>query len=455
MLTSTPATQPLDDAAQAPRRDRAIRSAVIMSLVCKGGTALLQLVALPIAMRVLGWEKFGLYASVGAILMAVQLLEVGLGPALAHGLSKAAANRDRDRERRLYATSFWMMAVILAFGTLAMVAFIAFTPVSRMFGEKFVPYTDELLPALWSGLILFIGSVFLGHTDRVREGYLEVRTTYLWGAGANFIAALAVGAGVWFVPSVSYLLFAVYGSQLLGKLGNPVHLWHQRPWLRPTFRAWDGSLVRSFLLDGLAYAVFATVVNFVEFIVCQNFIGRAQGPVGVAGYSVLVTITTSLLGFVLMFTNPTWPAIVDAKARGDFPWIARTARRLWLYVLAFAGAAGFGVMLLGPWLLPRWFGDKATDLDRAMLTAFAVYFALYAWRHANHMLLVGMGRVKTLANIQLIESAMVLVAGWIGVQWKGTFGLLLAMSAAILAVTSWWLPLVFRRDLEASRRVPE
>ncbi len=54
-------------------RTRSIRDAVATSILSKAGTALLQLLALPVAMRAMGWEEFGLYASVAGLLLTVQL----------------------------------------------------------------------------------------------------------------------------------------------------------------------------------------------------------------------------------------------------------------------------------------------------------------------------------------------------------------------------------------------
>lgn len=434
----------------AEKRNQAIRSAIWTSLLSKGGTALLQLLALPVAMRVMGWEEFGLYASVAGVLLTVQLFEVGLGPALTHGLSKAVAEGDRDRERALSATAFFLLVGLAAAAFAVMAEVILDLPVAWLFGEKFIPHEEALRSAMWVGLCLFALMLVLNHTERVREGYLEVRYNNMWGAAGNLLAATLVFAGVWHVPTVSFLLFAVFGSGLLVKLGNTIHLWHTRPWLVPSWKWFRGGLARWMLTDSVAYVVFAVVVNIVEFNVIQNLYGRIAGPVGVTAYSVLMTITVSALGFVLMITTPTWPAVVDAKARGDLAWIRSAARRLWLYAGGFALCTGLGLVLFGPWLLPFWVGPKAQSLDRGVLFCYAAYFLAYVWRHANHMLLVGLGKVRILAVVQIIESILVLGAAWIGMNHGGLSELLLAMAAAIALVTGWCLPWLFHRDLVGS-----
>ena len=87
------------------RRDRSIRLAVLTSFLSKAGTGLLQLLAIPLAVRVMGREEFGLYTSISLALATVALLEIGIGPALAHGLSKANAAGCVSERRRLASTA--------------------------------------------------------------------------------------------------------------------------------------------------------------------------------------------------------------------------------------------------------------------------------------------------------------------------------------------------------------
>jgi O-antigen/teichoic acid export membrane protein len=83
---------------------------VITSFVSKFGTILLQLLSIPLALRVLGREEFGLYTTVNLTLVAISLLQAGVGPALTHGLSKARAAADETRQRELGSTAFFLMA---------------------------------------------------------------------------------------------------------------------------------------------------------------------------------------------------------------------------------------------------------------------------------------------------------------------------------------------------------
>ena len=429
------------------RRNRSIRRAVITSLASKAGTALLQLVSIPIAIRVLGREEFGLYASISMVITMVILLEIGVGPALTHGLSQASARGQRRRQREYYSTSFFLMLALGAIGGLALLLATNQLPPAVVFGEAFSEYATTLRPALWLGIGLFTAVFVLGHTDRVREGYLEVGHNNLWGAAGNLLAAFSIAIGIWFFPNISFLLLAVFGSQVLARLANTLHLWCSRPYLLPRLSLFRPAIARALIKDGLAFSAALSVVGLVEYNLATNLVGRIGGPEAVAVYSVMITICISALGFVVMVTNPTWPALVDARARGDLEWIRLASRRLYRLALGVGAIAFLGLAVLGPVLLPLWLGAEFNDVGRVTLAAFGVYFIAHLWRHVGHILLMGIGRVGCLARVQLAESALILIPATAGMQAFGIPGLFIAMALTIASMTGWALPWMFARSI--------
>ena len=433
------------DGDAAGRRNRSIRRAVCTSFASKAGTALLQLVSIPIAIRVLGREEFGLYAGLSMIITMVMLLEIGVGPALTHGLSSAVARGDRDGERRYYSTSFFMMAVLAVVGACVLGTAIALLSPAVIFGPEFAQHEETVRPALWLGAGLITLVFFLSHTERSREGLLEVGHNNLWGAVGNLIAAAGVGIGVWFFPSINFLLLAVFGPQVLAKLANTIHLWLRRPHLVPRLALFRGGLAVSLLKDGLAFSAAYSVVGVVEYNLAANLVGRVGGPGAVAVFSVLLTLCISALGFVIMFTTPTWPAVVDAYARGDIGWVRRAAKHLYMLAGAIGLAVLVGLAAVGPIALPLWLGDEFADVGRLTLVAFGCYFLMHVWRHVNHVLLIGVGKVSQMARVQLFESAVMLLPVWFGMRTFGVAGAFGAMALTIALLTGWILPAVFQR----------
>jgi O-antigen/teichoic acid export membrane protein len=433
----------------ATRRSRSIRLAVITSFLSKAGTVLLQLLSIPIAVRVLGREEFGLYTTVNLTLSAVALLQVGVGPALTHGLTRARAAGDGTRQRELGSTAFFLMTGIALLAGLALAAVLLLVPLPAIYGEAFAGKEGALRPALWTGLGLFLLLFVLNLTERVREGHLEVASNNLWGAAGNVMAALFVGIGVWWVPQVWYLVIAVHGAMVLGKLCNTVTLWRKHPLMLPSPKYFRPAEARHLFSDGLAFSTCCLITGIVEFNLCGWMVGRAGGPADVALYGVFISLTIMQLGFVVMLSTPTWPAVAEALARDDFPWARKAAKRLYLFGAAFALCSASGLIVVGPWALSVWLGKEFSNIGRPLLACYGLYFVAHVWRHLNHAMMIGTGQVSKLVGIQLLESAVVAALGWVALKSGGIPALLATMGIVILALTGTVLPKRVARILRA------
>jgi O-antigen/teichoic acid export membrane protein len=437
-----------EDSSHSARRDRSIRLAVVTSFVSKAGTALFQLLAIPVAVRVLGREEFGIYGAVGITLSTVSLLQVGIGPALAHGLSGAKARGREGEARELSSSAFYLTTGLALLAGLVLGALLLLLPLPWIFGEEFAGKEGVLRPALWTGLALFLLLFVLNLTDRMREGLLEASANNLWGAAGNVIAALAVGVGVYFIPQVWFLVLAVHGSLVVAKLCNTVSLWRSHPELRPAWAGFRPPVAKALFSDGLAFSACTLVTGVVEYNLCGWLVGRGGGPSASALYSVFIQMTVMQLGFVMMLSTPTWPAVAEALTRGDVPWAKRAARKLYLFGGAFGLCAFGGLVLLGPWVFEIWLGKEFADTPRTMFACYGLYFLAHVWRHLNHAMMIGTGQVGRLARIQFAESALVAVAAVLALEWGGIGPMLAAMGATILLVSGTLLPRQVARGID-------
>ena len=429
-------------------RNRSIRLAVITSFVSKAGTILLQLLSIPLAVRVLGREEFGLYTTVNLTLATISLLQVGVGPALTHGLTRARADADETKQRELGSTAFFLMVGISLLAGIALAGVLLAVPFPVLFGSDFAGKESALRPALWVGLGLFLMLFVLNLTERIREGHLEIASNNLWGATGNVTAALGVAVGVWFVPEVWFLVVAVHGAMVLAKLCNTVTLWKKHPLMIPSVKSFRPATARHLLSDGIAFSTCCLVTGIIEFNFCGWLVGRAGGPSAVALYGVFITLTIMQLGFVVMLSTPTWPAVAEALARGDLKWAQTAAKRLYLYGAGFALCSALGLTLLGPLLLPIWLGTEFSSIGRVLLACYGLYFIAHVWRHLNHAMMIGTGQVGKLVRIQLIESTAVALLGAVALHYGGIEALLATMGVVILALTGTVLPRRVARALK-------
>ena len=430
----------MDEATHSARRDRSIRLAVVTSFLSKAGTLLLQALSIPIAIHVLTREGFGIYSAVNVTLGTVSLLQVGIGPALAHGLSKAKAKGHDNDARELSSSAFFLSGGLALIAGLILATVLLTVPLPVIFGSEFAGKEGMLRPALWMGLALFLLLFLLNLTDRTREGLLEAASSNLWGAAGNVLAAAAVGIGVWFVPQVWFLVLAVHGSLVTAKLCNTIALWRAHPEVRPAWARFQMPVAKHLFTDGLTFSAATLITGVIEYNLCGWLAGRHGGPAATALYGVFISMTIMQLGFVMMLSTPTWPAVAEALARGDLPWARKAAKKLYLFGSAFGVCAFGGLVLLGPWVFSIWLGKDFANTPRTMFACYGFYFVAHVWRHLNHSMMVGTGQVAKLARIQFIESTLVALAAVAALHWGGIGPMLAAMATVIFAVTGWMLP---------------
>lgn len=445
-------TSPSDNA---QNRDRSIRLAVLTSLLSKFGTILLRLVSIPIALRLLGVEEFGVYAVITMTAGIIDVLHIGIGPALTREISVAIAKGDHERERVIFSTCVLLSTAFTILCATLVSALLLTIPIPDLFGEEFAPLSETMLRAAWIGVAIIVVEAVCIVFEMARDGYMETRYTNAWGAGGNVLGAGLVLGGIWFFPTIEFLLLAVNGSMVLAKLGNTVHFLFQRSYLFPKFSSFRFGLVPGLLRDGLRFSITYVGAAFLEYNVMAFLIGRIIGPDAVAVFNVMVTIHFSMAGLVAMFTKPVWPALMDAFERNDRTWIMRMAKRLRLGTLGFSVIVTVGLVSIGPYLLPWWGGENFANVregfrtTRPELLAFSAYFLLHVWRQANQTLALGVGKTNSVVCVVIGEGLFLIGLAVAVLVQSGELTLVyLTMAGSLLLFSGWMFPLIFREGLK-------
>jgi O-antigen/teichoic acid export membrane protein len=207
------------------------------------------------------------------------------------------------------------------------------------------------------------------------------------------------------------------------------------------------------LSDGFAFTISQSLTGIIELNGCGLLVARFGGPVAVGHFQILMQLSTLMLGVIIMFTTPTWPAVVDAFTRRDFPWVKSATKRLWMLVGGYCGAALVGLPLVGTIILPLIFGADF-QVTWQLLLAFAIYFAASSWGHTNNALLIGVGLVKRAAVFSLLETSLLLLPAALGIYFFGLPGLFAGMALAMIAITGWLFPLMLIKRIRTQSLIP-
>jgi O-antigen/teichoic acid export membrane protein len=137
-------------------RRRALNLAVATSLLSKGGTILLIVIAMPLAYRVLGKDRFGVFSALQSLMWLLGMADLGIGAGLARRLTMATSAGNREEQSRVMSTGFFMMTGVLLAVAFVGVLVLWLVPVETLYGQNFGPYAAELRFNLWLGGFIFV-----------------------------------------------------------------------------------------------------------------------------------------------------------------------------------------------------------------------------------------------------------------------------------------------------------
>ncbi|MDA8118047.1 MAG: hypothetical protein M0000_11840 [Actinomycetota bacterium] len=431
------------EAKRAKARGERIRLGVSTSLMSKVVSLGVQVIALPVAVRALGSERYGVYLVLAALLGWIGLAGVGINPSVALGIAEAAARSDRRREKRIVATAMVLMSGIALIACTAVVLVALFMPGTWLFGQKYGAFAADLARGLVVGGVCLAGSLVVAVVEAAQLGYQELFLTNIWrmlGNGGSLASLLIVA---WLRPSVLGLIISVYGVPMMARAANL--LWFlrvRRPYLWPRLREYDREVVSGLFGTGLAFLAIG-LSSFCNHELILFVTGRMVGPQRVASLGVMLQILLLLGSALAMYGQPLWAALADAGSVGDVSWTQRSYRQALGWPMIFAGLCGLVIAVGGHAAVGLWFGPEVTP-NRPMQIGMGLYFVAASWESLHCMFLLGLQRVWQAAGVLAVKSAVVVALTSLLVPRVGASGAAGALLASSLLVGVWMFPLLVR-----------
>jgi O-antigen/teichoic acid export membrane protein len=388
----------MSSAARTRNTHRQIRGAFAFKLL----GMLAAFAAVPLMLRYLGAERYGIWSAVMSVAAWAALSDMGIGYGLRCKLTEALA-RDDAAGAGAYVSSAYT-----ALGVLAVAVFALLLPLSGWIGwqrlfntgavdegslRRFVLLTAcFVLAGMWSGLVNQVLNA-LQRSSAVVCGQMVCN-----GLSLAFVWRLLHGAA----PSLVSMA-AAYGVALLAShLGLSV--WCYRRQLAPLPRAGiDRARLGALMRLGLQFFVlelgYVVTVATDKVLILQLF-----GASAVASYDVVFKLFGVVTMAHALVTTPLWASYGDAWHRGDHGWIhatLRSQRRLFALLLP-------GVVLLALAARPLigWWIGPGIAAPPGLVAGMALFIAVFTWNNVHSTALNGMG--VTAPQLRLVLLAIVL-----------------------------------------------
>jgi O-antigen/teichoic acid export membrane protein len=418
-------------------RKHRLKLAVTTSLASKVSTVALQLIAFPIAIRAVSPHEFASYTVMAGVLSFIWMCDLGLGPAITQRVAIAHAAGDQPAQARVLASGVLGVTAILCAGWFMGIGLLQIPSIARLLPGQGIDERVVLVVAA-IGSIQLISSPFV----RAQTGFQELHIYNLFGVAGNALAAAALIAVARIAPSAIGFLMAVYGTNAFTQILVVMAFLARRKFLLFGLLAPSLALVPVLLADGIRFAFPQVIVPIVlregpKFILFHKGLSMET-----AKYGILVQLMTLASGLIVMFTQPLFPALTDAEARGDVAWFDATLRRATASIAAFCSLFIVMGVVAGPAVLSVYTGNKFS-FGRGTFLAFGLCSALIFWNHLGQIFHQAAGRLGLFFKLSGLE--LVIFSGILA--WRTPVSALTAFAyvAASLAPTAVLWPLFNRR----------
>lgn len=388
-----------------PSRQGRILQAVWSGAAVRVLTSGLTLISLPLAVRYLGPERYGVWTTIATTAVWINLLDLGIANTVTNKISQAYALDDKQSAARYFTNALALTGGIAAACGLVCawlsprINWVALFHVSRVVGRPEIEHTmDVALGLTLLGLPCNLASKVLGGYQEVHRNNFAVAT----GAVAS-VCGLAwgilghVSMPALFVMSVGCLTFANLIMLMV------IVLW-QKPWLMPRPAMVDGGALKELLSSGSSFLliqVAAVIVFSSDNLIVSHYLGASE----VTPY----TVTWRLVGLSALLQSlifpALWPAYAEAHARGDYAWIRRTFAMTMKGTVALNAVCVVLLALCGRSLIRVWAGAAAVP-TLGLLLAMGLWAILSGFMSVESCLLAALNCVREQAWLSIIAAAV-------------------------------------------------
>jgi O-antigen/teichoic acid export membrane protein len=372
------------------RYQRAARAA-LMAMVARAANIITNLISVPLTVKYLGADLFGLWMTVTDFVSFMGFADFGLSIGMQNALTRCDGDDDREMPRVIVSSTIAFLVAIMVVVQLFSLFVLPALPLGRLVGASSEAVSLQVLPTLQIMLAVFSFGLLANLVCRIYDAYQQGFWGNAWLALGRILALCGVIGCVLLEAPLPLLALCYSGIPFFVLFVAAIGLFRKMPWLIPSVRCIRFSELKRIMQVGVA-ALGAQLAYLMIEVGPTLLIANRFGVAAVGVFSVarkLTGVTSLLLGTA---AAPLWPAFGEASARGDWDWVRSTFRRAiqlmaLIYLPAFLVIAFAGQWLIGLWtrgeIIPSW----------SLLMAVNIWSVLMAWNTIVCVLLNGLSHM--------------------------------------------------------------
>lgn len=422
---------------QRSRRARSVVQGTASGLLGRGLGFLTGIISLPLTVRYLGSERYGVWITISTALTFLSFTDFGLTNSMTNALGRAYGEEDRHAARRYVSSAFFVLCAIAVFVLIG-----GGTSVAHLAGFLFPraqsgPLRAEIVDSLMLALTIFALNFPLLTVSRILAAHQESAIANLWAMAGNVANLVAILVVIWFHGGLWWLVLGCSGLGLLINAASAIWLFEfHKPWLRPSPWAVDQKILRELLSAGWRFFVIGTawmITSQTDNLVIAHFLGAKQ----VTPYNVTFRLFAIATMMQTLVYPSLWPAYTEAFAQKDFEWIRRIFRSS--FKLSFLATLPIVLVLVifGRPIIRLWAGAGAVP-PFSVIVWMAIWNLILSNLYVASCLLSATGHLRGMAIFGSLSALLNLALSIALVKIYGISGVI--AGTVIAAILASYLP---------------
>lgn len=401
-----------------------LRKNVIANYLGQGWTALINLAFVPVYIRYLGIEAYGLIGLFAMLQMWVTLLDMGMTPTLNREVARHSVAGGSAESIRDLVHTFEIICV-----GLALAVTLAFALASHRLAHDWLN-AKNLSEGAVAGALSIMGLVAgMRFVEGLYRGAILGLQKHVWlnVVGSTVATIRAVGAVLvlaWIEPSIRAFFYwqALVSAVAMIVFYFGVH-WHlPRAQRRAVFSTQAFSRTWKFAGGVFVTTFLALMITQVDKVILSRLLSlEAFGT-----YTFAAAVAGVLFQLIGPISQSYYPQLTELVAKGDSQTLSRTYHQGAQLMTIMVAPAGMLLVAFGEPLLRIWTGNELLSNQAAIIVAvLSIGTILNGWMHLPYMLQLASGW-STLAVWTNLVAAIVIVPaifwitprfGSIGAAW--------------------------------------
>jgi O-antigen/teichoic acid export membrane protein len=408
------------------KREKNLVKHIVLNLLYKGGGVIITLLMVPLSIKYLGKENYGIWITLFSGVAMFSFFNFGLGHGLRNYLTQAIANNNLVKAKKYISVAYnaiFFIGIVLAiffFWVFEYINWQAIFKVKKDYLDTFLILIKIVSMSFFIGMTLkLINILFFAYLKPSMAGLVDF---------IDKVVAIALLYTLFVFDQKSLLLYgsAIVGAQFIVLLlANIVLFSTKYKEIKPLFFYFDKNIASDIFGLGLGFFIIqiAAVILYAtdNFIILQLF-----SPEHVTDYN----IAHKYFGIFVMISSlaltPLWSEITHAKELGELKWIKKIINKSVIMVALFSLMVVL-FYFISEYVYILWIGDEVT-ISKLLSFVMAIYVITAMFLQIFSMFLNGFGKIK-LSMILSISSALIniplsiFLAKYVGM---GTVGVIMA-----------------------------